>query len=186
MSLVFVTVGTDHHPFDRVMQWTANLISSHPHIEAVVQHGDSHPPAGARNQAMMDVATFMDTLDRASVVVCHGGPGSIMEARGAGHLPIVVPREKRFGEHVDDHQVRFATRLSVDGMVQLARSEAEFRAAVTHTIACNPAGGTDSADSNVDAAIQRFAALVDDLVSAPYGNSGRRPGRGARRGRPVP
>ena len=38
-----------------------------------------------------------------------------------GKHPIVVPREARFGEVVDDHQVHFAERLAQDRLVTLVR-----------------------------------------------------------------
>jgi len=31
---------------------------------------------------------------------------------GEGKMPIVVPRRKEFGEHVDNHQVKFASMLA--------------------------------------------------------------------------
>ncbi len=41
----------------------------------------------------------------ADVVVTHAGVRSILLATNAGHVPIVVPRLKDLGEHVDDHQM---------------------------------------------------------------------------------
>jgi UDP-N-acetylglucosamine transferase subunit ALG13 len=123
---------------------------------------------------MMDVDSLMSTLKGSDVVVCHGGPGSIMEARATGHVPIVVPRERQFGEHVDDHQVRFSTRLARDGMVVLARDEAAFRSAVTAQLERDSSDGLLSSDSVVEAAISTFAQLVDELVAS---GPGRRHGR---------
>lgn len=44
----------------------------------------------------------------ARVIVTHGGPASITLAFSVGRRPIVVPRDPSRGEHVDDHQIRFA------------------------------------------------------------------------------
>ncbi len=49
-----------------------------------------------------------ELLAQATVVVCHGGPGTVTEARDAGHVPLCMPRDPELGEHVDDHQQRFA------------------------------------------------------------------------------
>ncbi len=41
-------------------------------------------------------------------------------------MPIVVPREARYSEHVNDHQVDFCTRLAAQGDIQMARTKDEF------------------------------------------------------------
>jgi hypothetical protein len=45
-------------------------------------------------------------------VVTHGGPSTVMDARVAGRLPIVVARHPDLGEHIDSHQVRFSRHLA--------------------------------------------------------------------------
>lgn len=37
----------------------------------------------------------------------HGGPASFFAALEAGKFVSVVPRLKKFGEHVNDHQIEF-------------------------------------------------------------------------------
>ena len=39
-------------------------------------------------------------------------PGEALQAFAHGKVPIVVPRQSAFGEHVDDHQVRFARKIA--------------------------------------------------------------------------
>ena len=51
------------------------------------------------------------SLSGGSVVVTHGGIGSVLLALSVGKRPIVMPRCSRLGEHVDDHQIAFAERL---------------------------------------------------------------------------
>ena len=53
----------------------------------------------------------------ADVVVTHAGVGSVLCARQAGHVPVVVPRLHRLDEHVDDHQVELVAALGADGHV---------------------------------------------------------------------
>ncbi|HBW18037.1 MAG TPA: glycosyl transferase family 28, partial [Actinobacteria bacterium] len=60
-------------------------------------------------------------LDGAELVICHGGPGTISGAWSRGLRPVVVPRLRRLGEVVDDHQVDFCAKLAELGRVQLAR-----------------------------------------------------------------
>jgi UDP-N-acetylglucosamine transferase subunit ALG13 len=113
-SGVLVTVGTSEAPFDRLLEAVSRLeVGEH----VIVQHGSSTvKPEGAE---CVDFLPF-DELDAltcsARVVVCHAGIGSVAGALAHGRRPIVVPRLRRHGEAVDDHQVHFARRLSAAGL----------------------------------------------------------------------
>ena len=50
---VFVTVGTDHHPFDRLVQWVDVWAAAHPEIEVVIQYGEACSPAHADPKAYL-------------------------------------------------------------------------------------------------------------------------------------
>ncbi len=52
-------------------------------------------------------------------MITHAGVGSILITLMNGKRPIVVPRLARFREHVDDHQLELARRLSEIGVVRL-------------------------------------------------------------------
>ena len=43
----------------------------------------------------------------ADIVITHGGPASFVAPLELGKIPIVVPRRKKFNEHINDHQVDF-------------------------------------------------------------------------------
>ena len=59
----------------------------------------------------MGFAEMLEHFNAADLVITHAGVGSILCARRAGHVPIVVPRQSRYGEHVDDHQVELVRAL---------------------------------------------------------------------------
>jgi UDP-N-acetylglucosamine transferase subunit ALG13 len=125
--LVVVTVGTDHHPFARVVGWIDRWLARQgENVQAVVQHGTAPAPRFGRAVAYLEHAEFLRLAGSAQIVVCHGGPATIAECRRLGHLPIVVPRRPDLGEHVDDHQVRFCSRLAAKGMVRVPQDEDEF------------------------------------------------------------
>ena len=105
--LVVALVGTDHHPFDRLVGWVDAWAAGARDARVVVQHGSARPPAHAEGVRVLPPDELSDLLGRATAVVCHGGPGTIAAVRAAGLLPIVVAREPSRREHVDDHQARF-------------------------------------------------------------------------------
>lgn len=166
---IVVTVGTDYHPFDRLIGWTNDWLRRHPeNVPAVfVQSGAASVEPACQSSRFVEVGCLTALLDSAEVIVCHGGPASIAEAWARGHLPIVVPRLRQLGEHVDDHQVDFCRRVSELGRVRLAQTAAEFSGLLDEA-ARDPAFlCADLPKADTGAAVARFAELVDDLVSRP-------------------
>ncbi|GAA4608648.1 hypothetical protein GCM10023195_34090 [Actinoallomurus liliacearum] len=165
--LVFVTVGTDHHRFDRLMGWMEQWLAANGHVRCVVQHGPADPPVGAECHDFLPHADMQTLFRQATAVVCQGGPGSITESRQAGRLPIVVPRIARLDEVVDDHQVRFSRHVATFGKVALAESAESLHAHLDRALA-DPAeyAVPDEADETAPA-VARFGRLVDELVATP-------------------
>ena len=162
--LVFVTVGTDHHRFDRLMDWVERWLGTvdPAEVRCVVQHGYSRPVAGAECVRLLAHPDLLGHLGQAAVVLAQGGPGSIMDARGCGVLPIVVPRVRRLREVVDDHQVAFTRRLAAEGLVVSVETEAGMVAALTRALA-NPSAFRVTSDTGE---VEKTARQVDQLVAA--------------------
>ena len=116
--MILVTVGTNEAPFDRLLG--ALDTGDRPDEELLVQHGPSRiRPAGATCVEFLPYDELVDAIRAARVVVMHAGVGSIMTALGNGKRPLVVPRLRRFGEAVDDHQLDLGRRLYDEGLVTL-------------------------------------------------------------------
>jgi len=124
--VIFVTLGTQAYPFDRLLGGLDGLDE-----ELVVQGGaSSHRPAGAGWFDYLEYPQLVEYVRRARAVVSHAGVGSVMTAVAEGKRPLVVPRLHRFGEAVDDHQVPFARRLAEAGLVTLVEDPAGLPAAL--------------------------------------------------------
>jgi UDP-N-acetylglucosamine transferase subunit ALG13 len=170
--LLLVTVGTDHHPFDRLVRWAGAWLDGHPgRLRCLMQTGTSAPPPGAADwQAYLEYDALQEAMASAAAVVCHGGPGTILGARHTGAVPIVVPRQHRLGEHVDDHQVAFSRRLAADGdEIHLAETEADLHRLLDRVAAEPAAFRAGPGDRATGGAVREFERLVDRLV-------GERPG----------
>ena len=168
--LLLVTVGTDHHPFDRLVRWVDGWLGTPggraAGLRCLMQTGTSAAPTGpARWQAYLEFEALQVAMRDAAAVVCHGGPGTILGARHMGAVPIVVPRQHRLGEHVDDHQVAFSRRLAAEGSVFLAEAEADLHGLLDR-VAAEPATFRAPAEHRGTAtAVRAFERLVDDLVA---------------------
>jgi UDP-N-acetylglucosamine transferase subunit ALG13 len=163
---MFVSVGTDHHPFGRLIGWIDAWVAEHPEVDLVVQHGFSPASTRGENHAMMTGEHLQEHYSRADVVVAQVGPGTISDANRAGILPIVVPRDPALGEVVDGHQFAFGEFMAAQGRCTLVTSEADLRAALDRAMedaAANRFHGEQVGSSAVDA----VAALVAEIVAAP-------------------
>jgi UDP-N-acetylglucosamine transferase subunit ALG13 len=168
--LIVVAVGTDHHPFGRVIDWVDRWLArgGADRVECVMQHGSAPAPRWGEPRAFLEHAEFTDLVARARVVVCHGGPATIAECRRLGRLPLVVPRRPEYGEHVDNHQVLFTARLADKKLVQLASSEDELAALLDDALADRDRFTVDLDSAlPVAAAVRRFEELVASLAPTP-------------------
>ena len=159
---VIVLVGTDFHRFDRLVGWVDTWAADRA-ADVLVQHGSSHPPQVATGQPYLDWDKVQSEIAEADVVVSHGGPATISEARMAGHVPIVVPRDPARDEHVDDHQLLFSRRLGTSGLVTVAEDEASLRAALDAAIAAGR-GPAVELSADIEATTRRLGTLVDGLL----------------------
>ena len=189
--LVVVTVGTDHHPFDRLVRWVDTWASyATPRVKCFVQTGTSTvTPRVAAWAPYVSRDELRSLMSNAAAVVCHGGPATIMDCRRAGVKPVVVPRRRALGEHVDDHQLLFARRAARANDVDLVESEEQLRAILDAALSEPGTRRIERSDhGDLAASIRRFQALADPLLGlkvAPQSESEKRvePVASRRRGR---
>lgn len=164
--LVLALTGTDHHPFDRLVQWMDAAAGRRDDVRFVVQHGYTPAPTVAEGHAFLPHDEMVELMRQAAVVVCHGGPGTIMDARQAGHVPLCVPRDPRLGEHVDGHQQRFAAVVGEVGLVRVVPSLEALVTDVDGGLVVGPHGpATATADTARRAALALASEELDRVVS---------------------
>ncbi|HIS90986.1 MAG TPA: glycosyltransferase [Candidatus Faecisoma merdavium] len=112
--MIFVTVGTHEQPFNRLIKKVDELVASGDIKEkVVVQTGFStYKPKHCEVHKMMSFDEMQQALKDARIVITHGGPSSFIEALQFGKVPIVVPRQEKYHEHVNDHQVEFTKLIA--------------------------------------------------------------------------
>lgn len=108
--MIFVTVGTHEQPFNRLIQKVDELKRDGVITENVImQTGFStYEPKYCEYGKLYPYITMQQMVKDARIVITHGGPSSFIMPLQIGKIPIVVPRQKDFNEHVNNHQVEFA------------------------------------------------------------------------------
>lgn len=112
--MIFVTVGTHEQPFNRLVQEIDNLKRDGVITEDVImQTGYStYEPKYCQWDKLIPYKQMIKNVEDARIVITHGGPASFIMPLQIGKTPIVVPRQKKFDEHVNDHQVEFARNVA--------------------------------------------------------------------------
>lgn len=130
-ALLFATVGATL-PFDRLMQSVAALKADGAIPEKVIaQTGiGGVAPAGLDVVETLGFDEVQDILKRASIVVCHGGTGSLITALRTGCHVIAMPRLPELNEHYDNHQSEITEAFAQRGLISVANSVEELREAI--------------------------------------------------------
>jgi UDP-N-acetylglucosamine transferase subunit ALG13 len=107
--VIFVTVGTHEQPFDRLIKAIDELKEKGViNEEIIVQTGfTTYEPRFCKWSKLFSYKEMIGNVAEARIVITHGGPSSFIMPLQVGKVPIVVPRQKQFYEHVNDHQIDF-------------------------------------------------------------------------------
>lgn len=105
--MIFVTLGSQKFQFDRLLRIMDQIAQDGTAHDIFAQTGAStYTPAHFPYKPFLDADEYAAAMQRADIVITHGGTGAIIGAVKRGKKVIAVPRLARFGEHVDDHQLQ--------------------------------------------------------------------------------
>lgn len=115
--MIFVTVGTQKFPFDRLLKKIDELAENGTIREQVmVQTGHSlYQPAHCIWSDFYPEESFYSLLQSSSLVITHGGIGTITKGLTLKKKVIIVPRLKKYAEHIDNHQLEIGEKFSQMG-----------------------------------------------------------------------
>lgn len=121
--MILVLTGTIALPFDRLAAAVAGLSVKYPVVfQSALSEEYAHRFREAKNLRFvrhLPAAEMRQLIRTTRVPITHAGPGTIFDCLEQERVPLVFPRSKRFGEHVDDHQERFARHLYGRGLIRL-------------------------------------------------------------------
>lgn len=105
---IFITLGSQKFQFNRLLKAIDKLCENkgiNSEIFAQIGYSD-YKPINYNYKEFLDHDEFVREMDKADIVITHGGTGAIIGAVKKGKKVIAVPRLAKYGEHVDDHQLQ--------------------------------------------------------------------------------
>ena len=125
--MIFLTVGTQF-PFDRLVRAVDKALELGKLAEEVLaQIGDSpYRPRNFEAVPELEKSVFDKHFREADGVISHAGMGSITMALENRKPLLVMPRLKKYGEVVNDHQVAIAKKFEKLGHLLVAYSDDEL------------------------------------------------------------
>lgn len=126
--MIFLTVGGEKYPFDRLVRAIDEAVASGALTGPVFgQVGSAdYLPVHYPCARYLEFPEMVHNIDRAEIVIAHAGVGTVLLALSRGKIPVIFPRRPEFGEHLDDHQVEFARRAAGAGKVLSAEETGEL------------------------------------------------------------
>jgi len=138
--MIFVITGTHSQQFNRLLKEVDNLIDSKIINENVImQIGYSdYLPKNAEWFKFVDYKKMLNLMEKSSLIITHGGIGSVLISLKLNKKTIVVPRLKKFLEHTNDHQLEIVKELGKQGKILPVYNMNELRTALMKIYSFKP------------------------------------------------
>lgn len=163
--MIFVTVGTHEQQFNRLIKEIDCLVEEGIIKEEVfAQIGYStYEPSNYKWSKLISYEEMNKYINDARIVITHGGPASFLAPLQVGKIPIVVPRQADYDEHVNNHQLEFAKKVAernnniivVDDIQRLKETVLEYDEITNKMQGC--------AESNTKVFNDKLQKIIDDM-----------------------
>ncbi len=116
----------NHVPFNRLVFALEDIAKSHGE-DVCIQTGQlNYQSAYMKTFQFMDRENFQCLLERAEIVVSHGGIGCVREALREKKKLIVVPRLAKYKEHSNDHQLDICELFEAHNLIKVCTDTSEL------------------------------------------------------------
>lgn len=118
--MIFITVGTQRFQFNRLLSKIDDLIEAKSiQTNIIAQIGYStYIPKNYVFFKMIESKEMDNYIEESELIITHSGTSSIIKGLQKEKKVIVVPRQKVFNEHVDDHQLEIARMFALKNFVE--------------------------------------------------------------------
>ncbi len=113
--MIYVTVGTLFLDFPRLINEVDRIAASYDELVIVQKGLGTTSPSHCQYFDFKPREEILRLQQQARVIVAHAGIGSVLDALNVRRPLIVVPRLKKYGEHLTDHQIDLARGIERRG-----------------------------------------------------------------------
>lgn len=117
--MILVLLGTQDKSFERLLKYVDESINNGTIKEDVIAQV-GYTKYESKNIKMFDLIKreeMNDLVNKASLIITHGGVGAITDAIKAHKKVIAVARLKKYNEHTNDHQLQIVKEFTDMGYI---------------------------------------------------------------------
>lgn len=157
--MILIALGTQDFPFDRLLKAVDSLVERGVITEPVMAQTGYSPyqPRHYEHRQFFTFEEFDDLLSQCSLLITHAGTGTLVGALKKGKPVIAVPRQSRYGEHIDDHQREIVRVFSDSDMVLCIEEMEELEGALAAARDFRPKPFVSGRDTII--------ALLEDFIA---------------------
>jgi UDP-N-acetylglucosamine transferase subunit ALG13 len=119
--MIFVTVGTHYQEFERLVK-KMDEIAAKIDEKVIMQIGyTNYEPKNARWFKFLSYDEINTFYRKSNLIISHAGAGTLLDILNLKKPSIIVPRLKKYGEHIDDQQIELGEALERSKKVIMLR-----------------------------------------------------------------
>lgn len=157
--MIFVTLGTQDKGFERLLKQIDKEISKKTITEKVVVQA-GYTKFKSKNMEIFDFDSKENIdklIDKSTIIITHGGVGSILSAVKKGKVVIAASRLKKYKEHTNDHQKQIVKEFADRGYILELRDFTKLGKLVEKAKKFKPKKFVSNTDN--------FASIIDDYIT---------------------
>ncbi len=159
--MILVLLGTQNNSFNRLLEEIQKCIDDGTiKEEVIVQAGSTKFISNdMKIFGLIEQNKFNELIEQADLIITHGGVGSIVTAVKLGKKVIAVPRLKKYGEHINDHQIQIVETFSENGFIKGLKDISELKATLENIQSFEP-NKLQSNTENIVKIIENFIKKI--------------------------
>ena len=118
--LILITLGTQDKKFYRLLEAVQKQIDNKKIKDEVIVQAGCSSDFKSKDMKIFDLISleeFDNLIEKCDVLITHGGVGSIISGLKKNKKVIAAPRLKKYGEHVNDHQIQIIENFTDSGYI---------------------------------------------------------------------
>ena len=113
--MIFISAGNNELSFIRLFKSFENIFCKlkKKKLKVICQVGyTDYTNENFHIVKFLEKKNFNELVKKSSLFISHAGAGSVIDSIINKKIPILLPREKKFNEHIDNHQIELYHKLT--------------------------------------------------------------------------